>query len=182
MIFVLKNILFMFVKRNVITVKCLPLSNYADLVKLEQKHNRNQEPQSHYLSSVNVRSDYYEIVLNLNENLSFDLYPFTQTGLNFHLEIVGFDPDATKYVYKIHQIEIADVADESIPDEEDTERILEDYEIKTMYKTLETELLDKIHEKRSRLDDLQMTINRMSTSLENIEILDKIKRTFETYT
>lgn len=179
MIFILKDVFFSYTADNNIFLKASPMSNYKDLTEYEKSYNKEKKIKN-YQSSVHLMGDHFGIMLSLMEVINIELSSFSNTSLNFHIEIDKLDKLTKKHLYKIYKIEIADNNTDNIVDDEN-DKILDFYEIKNMFTSLECDLLEKIKEKRHKLSELEKSISEMDITLENIDILDKMKRNFVAY-
>jgi hypothetical protein len=179
MLFILKDVLFSYNVDNKIFLKASPMSNYKDLTQYEQCYNKENNIHN-YQSSVHLMGDHFGVMLSLVELINIELSSFSKTSLNFHIEIENFDKTTQKHLYKIYKIEIADSNSDNIVEDEN-DKILDFYEIKNMFTSLECDVSTRIREKRQKLSDLEKNISEMDITLENIDVLDKMKRNFLTY-
>lgn len=177
MIFVLKNVYYVFNQDNNMIFKSSPMTNYKDLIQLETSYDSNNK--QYYQSSVYLTNKHVEIRLNLKDDINIDLTSVLKTSLNLNIEIVDFDALKNKYIYKISKIEISDDNNDIIEDEQD--KLLDFYEIKNIYDSLERDIYEKINNKKKKILEFENMLSTLKISLDNIDHMDNIKRNIEKY-
>lgn len=179
MVFVLKNVFFVLNYENIMVLKSSSMTNYKELIELENLEKMNSE-NTYYQSSVHLTNKNIEITLNLRDQLTIDLKSFTKTSLNLSIQIVDFDTQKNKYIYKIHKIEISE-SNEDVIDDDEPEKLLDFYEIKNIYDSLEKDIIEKINVKKQKIQELENILNSLEISLENVDYMDNIKRNLDKY-
>lgn len=179
MIFVLNDVYFLLKNENNIILKSSFMTNYKEFIELENQQ-KNILGIDYFQSSIHLTNKNIEITLSLKDDIKIDLRAFTKTCLNLNVEIVDFNDTKKKYIYKIHKIEISDNNEDTI-EEDEPERLLDFYEIKNIYDSLEKDIIDKINSKKQKLQELEKKLDCLEISLENVDYMDNIKRNLEKY-
>ena len=179
MVFVLKDVFFLLNNENNMVLKSSSMTNYKDLIELENEKKLSMGKQ-YYQSSIHLTNKSIEITLTLKDQITIDLKSFTKTCLNLNIEIIDFDELKNKHIYKIHKIEISESNQDIIEDDE-PERLLDFYEIKNIYDSLEKDILEKINNKKQKIQELENILSSLEISLENVDYMDNIKRNLDKY-
>ena len=179
MVFVLNDVYFLLNNENNMILKSSSMTNYKELIELENKEKKRLG-KNYYQSSIHLTNTNVEITLSLKDQLTIDLKSFTKTCLNLNIEIVDFDDVKSKHIYKIHKIEISDNKEDTIEDDE-PEKLLDFYEIKNIYDSLEKDIFEKINNKKQKIQELENILSALEISLENVDYMDNIKRNLDKY-
>lgn len=179
MVFVLNDVYFLLNNENNMILKSSSMTNYKELIKLENQEKKRLE-KNYYQSSIHLTNKNIEITLSLKDQITIDLKSFTKTCLNLNIEIIDFDNLKGKHIYKIHRIEISENKQDIIEDDE-PEKLLDFYEIKNIYDSLEKEIVENINSKKKKIQELENILSSLEISLENVDYMDNIKRNFDKY-
>lgn len=172
--FILKNLKFRSLYHKGIVFCPTHLSNYRDFLNYE---NENTVLNT-FNSSVCLTSKNIEINLQLNK----ELFKLEDNLLyDVHIKHTKFDDKTNKNVYKILKVVISDeVVKESEKEcEEETDAILEDYEISEMYEKMLMEVNDKIRVRQDKLLLLQNKFNNMEKNLINLNSIADLNNNFD---
>lgn len=178
--FTIKNIVFRCSYGKGIVFLSTHKSNYKDFIRYE-KSCVNDLCMTRYASSVSLTDRNIELNLSIDKDCGGMLQQ--DTLYDVVVKYMKFNKKTQKMIYKIMKVMISDdELDGEIKDEEDnTNDLLDSYEIAQMFNHIRRELSGKIEDKQHRLTRMHDDVYKMEANLTNLNAISDMNNNFDKF-
>jgi hypothetical protein len=142
------------------------LSNYREFISHEAEIATPNEVKKQYTSSVHLTPNNVEVKLSLNKDFTAPL----QANIFYDVHVSFVKMVDHTNIFKILKITLSL---ENVK-EDDSDSILEDYEICQLFENTAQDVKSKIHNKQKDLDELIFKIDNLGKTIENMNLLTDI--------
>lgn len=182
--FELRNVLFVRSKGHDFVFKATPFTNYKEFARFESELTDDTDMQpSVYRTGKGV-------MIRIHLSLPIGVELVREQIYNVCVRPATIDMKDQEVPYNIAMIEIPETVESDVindeeerdgdkSDDKDEGTILDDYEVRELFRTLKTEIREKLDKALNKLLDTENWLDGLNATVANIEQLDRFNKQFE---